>query len=246
MNVRMVGIIGEGGLKVWLPELLSKADFKVITSDLSEDYANRASDVDLVLEVGAEDFALKKKVFENCDSKCRRETILATTTDKPWITKLAAATKRPNKVIGLNFTKNPFEERYLAQIVKGLQTSEDTVQASGELLGKVGIAVAKLEETPGFILDRVIASIVNEAAVMYSSKLATLEDIDRMMKVCVNWPMGPFEFADTIGVDRVVEVLESLSQQLGPKYLANFLLRKMVDAGWLGKKTGRGFYVYSK
>jgi 3-hydroxybutyryl-CoA dehydrogenase len=91
----------------------------------------------------------------------------------------------------------------------------------------------------------VIASIVNEAAVMYSSKLATKEDIDSMMKVCVNWPMGPFEFADTIGVDKVVEILESMSQQLGPRYQPCFLLRKMVDAGWLGKKTGRGFYVYS-
>lgn len=246
MNIRTVSIIGDGELKGRLQELLSKMDFKVITSDLSQDYANQVSDADLVLEAVAEDFALKKKVFENCDSKCRKETILATTTDNPWVTKLAAATKRPEKVIGLNFTKNPFEEKYLVQIVKGLQTSADTVQTSSEFLGKAGVAIAKLEETPGFILERVIASIVNEAAVMYSAKLATLEDIDRMMKVCVNWPMGPFEFADTVGVYRVVEILESLSQQLGPKYLPNFLLRKMVDAGWLGKKTRRGFYVYSK
>ncbi len=246
MSVRMVSIIGEGELKAQLQELLSKADFKVITSDLSQDYAKQASDADLVLEVAPEEMALKKRVFENCDAKCRKETILATTTANPWVTKLAAATKRPAKVIGLNFIKNPFEEKYLVQIVRGLQTSEDAVQTSRDFLEKVGVAVAKLEETPGFILDRVIASIVNEAAVMYSAKLASLEDIDRMMKVCVNWPMGPFEFADTIGVDRVVEILESLSQQLGPKYLPNFLLRKMVDAGWLGKKTGRGFYVYSK
>jgi len=246
MSVRTVGIIGDGELKGWLQELLSKADFKVITSDLNQDYADQVSATDLVLEAVAEDFALKRKVFENCDSKCRKETILATTTANPCITKLAATTKRPEKVIGLNFTKNPFEEKYLVQIVRGLQTSEDAVQTSRDFLEKAGIVVAKLEEAPGFILDRVIASIVNEAAVMYSAKLASLEDIDRMMKVCVNWPMGPFEFGDTIGVDKVVEILESLSQQLGPKYMPNFLLRKMVDAGWLGKKTGRGFYVYSK
>jgi 3-hydroxybutyryl-CoA dehydrogenase len=246
MNVRTVGIIGDGELKGWLQKLLSKANFKVITSDLNQDYAEQVSDADLVLEVTPEDMALKKEVFESCDAKCRRETVLATATANPWVTKLAAVTKRPDKVIGLNFTKNPFEEKYLVQIVRGLQTSDDTVQTSSEFLRKVGVAVVKLEETPGFILDRVIASIVNEAAVMYSAKLASLEDIDRMMKVCVNWPMGPFEFADTMGVDRVVEILESLSQQLGPKYLPNFLLRKMVDAGWLGKKTGRGFYVYSK
>jgi 3-hydroxybutyryl-CoA dehydrogenase len=198
------------------------------------------------LEVAPEEMAAKEKILKSCDSKCHKETILATTTANPWITKLAAATKRPEKVVGLNFTKNPFEDKYLVQIVRGIQTSDDTVQVSREFLEKSDIAVAELEETPGFILDRVIASIVNEACVMYSAKLATLEDMDRMMKVCVNWPMGPFEFADTIGVDRVVEILESVSQQLGPKYLPNFLLKRMVDAGWLGKKTGRGFYVYSK
>jgi len=130
-------------------------------------------------------------------------------------------------------------------VVKGLQTSDETVQAVNQFLEKIGVTAVKLQESPGLILDRVISSIVNEAAVMYSSKLATKEDIDKMMKVCVNWPMGPFEFADNIGVDRVVEVLDSMAQQLGPKYQPCFLLRKMVDAGWLGKKRGRGFHIYS-
>ncbi len=245
MKIRAINIIGEGELAIKLKELVSKADFKVIASELTGDYARQAADVDLVLEVAPEDIAVKKKVFKSCDAKCGKETILATTTANPWVTQLAKATKRPEKVIGLNFTKNPFEEKYLVQIVRGLQTSDETIQAVKEFLGKVGVTAVKLEENPGFILDRVIASIINEAAVMYSSKLATKEDIDSMMKVCVNWPMGPFEFADTIGVDKVVEILESMSQQLGPRYQPCFLLRKMVDAGWLGKKTGRGFYVYS-
>ncbi|HIE16922.1 MAG TPA: 3-hydroxybutyryl-CoA dehydrogenase [Dehalococcoidia bacterium] len=246
MSITTVCIIGNGDMGLRLQELLSKGDFRIMTSRLEEDYAEQASSADLVLEVAPEEMALKMEVLKDCDTRCRKETVLATTTANSWVTKLAAATGRPEKVIGLNFTKNPFEEKYLVQIVKGLQTSDDTVQASKEFLEKAGVSVARLEETPGFILDRVIASVVNEAAVMYSAKLATIEDIDRMMKVCVNWPMGPFEFADSIGIDRIVETLDSLSQQLGPKYLPCFLLRKMVHAGWLGKKTGRGFYNYAK
>jgi 3-hydroxybutyryl-CoA dehydrogenase len=245
VKINTVSIIGDGELAAKLQELLSKAGFKVITSDLKGDYAKQAADVDLVLEVAPEDIAVKKKVFKSCDAKCGKDTILATTTANPWVTQLARVTKRPEKVVGLNFIKNPVEEKYLVQIVRGLQTSDDAVKDVKEFLEKAGITVVKLEENPGFILDRVIASIVNEAAVMYSSKLATKEDIDKMMKVCVNWPMGPFEFADSMGVDRVVEILDSMSQQLGPKYQPCFLLRKMVDAGWLGKKAGRGFYVYS-
>jgi 3-hydroxybutyryl-CoA dehydrogenase len=245
MEINTVSIIGEGELADKLKELLSKANLKVFIANLKEDYAKQVGESDLVLEVAPEDLAAKKKIFKSCEAKCRKETILATTTSNPWVTQLATAIRRPEKVIGLNFTKNPFEDKYLVQVVKGLQTSDETVRAVMELLETVGITAVKLEENPGFILDRVIASIVNEAAVMYSSKLATKEDIDNMMKVCVNWPMGPFEFADNMGVDRVVEILDSMSQQLGPKYQPCFLLRRMVDAGWLGKKTGRGFHLYS-
>ena len=245
MKIGTVSIIGEGELADKLKELLSKANLKVLGANLKEGYAKQVGQSDLVVEVAPEDLAAKKKIFKSCDGKCRKETILATTTSNPWVTQLATVTRRPEKVIGLNFTKNPFENKYLVQVVKGIQTSDETVLAVMKLLETMGITSVKLEETPGFILDRVIASIVNEAAVMYSSKLATKEDIDNMMKVCVNWPMGPFEFADSMGVDRVVEILESMSQQLGPKYQPCFLLRRMVDAGWLGKKTGRGFHVYS-
>jgi 3-hydroxybutyryl-CoA dehydrogenase len=245
MKISTVSIIGEGELADKLIGPLSKANLKVFAANLKADYTKQAAESDLVLEVAPEDLAAKKKIFKSCDAKCRKETMLATATSYPWVTQLAGATKRPDRVVGLNFTKNPFEEKYLVQVVKGLQTSDETVQAVKEFITNIGITAVELEETPGFILDRVIASIVNEATVMYSSKLATKEDIDKMMKVCVNWPMGPFEFADTVGVDRVVEILDSMSQQLGPKYQPCFLLRRMVDAGWLGKKTGRGFHVYS-
>ena len=245
MKIGTVVIIGEGELAEKLRELLRKANLKVLVADLKADYAKQLGESDLVLEVVPEDLVTKKKIFKSCDAKCRKETILATTTSNPWVTQLATATRRPEKVIGLNFTKNPFEDKYLVQVVKGIQTSDETILAVMESLETMGVTAVKLEETPGFILDRVIASIVNEAAVMYSSKLATKEDIDNMMKVCVNWPMGPFEFADTMGVDRVVDILDEMTQQLGPKYQPCFLLRRMVDAGWLGKKTGRGFHVYS-
>ena len=245
MKIGTVVIIGEGELADKLKQLLGKANLKVLVADLKADYAKQVSEADLVMEVAPENIAAKKKIFKSCDAKCRKEAILATATANPWVTQLARATKRPDKVIGLNFTENPLEEKYLVQVVKGLQTSDETVQAVMELLANVGITAVKLEETPGFILDRVIASVVNESAVMYSSKLATKEDIDNMMKVCVNWPMGPFEFADSMGVDKIVEILDEMSQQLGSKYQPCFLLRRMVDAGWLGKKTGRGFHVYS-
>jgi 3-hydroxybutyryl-CoA dehydrogenase len=245
MKISTVSVIGEGELADKLKELLSKANLKVFIANLKEDYAKQVGESDLVIEIAPEDLAAKKKIFKSCEAKCRKETILATTTSNPWVTQLAGGTKRQDKVVGINFTKNPFEDKYLVQVVKGLQTSDETVRAVMELLETVGITAVKLEETPGFILDRVIASIVNEAAVMYSSKLATKEDIDNMVKVCVNWPMGPFEFADNMGVDRVVEILDLMAQQLGPKYQPCFLLRRMVDAGWLGKKTGRGFHLYS-
>jgi len=243
--ISTVSVIGDGELAVRLKEILGKAKLKVVGAGLKQDYSKQVGESDLVLEVAPEDFTAKKKIIKLCDSKCRKSAILATTSSNPWITKLAGETKRPDKVIGLNFTKNPFEDKYLVQIARGLQTSDETVQAVKELLAGAGITAVNLQETPGLILDRVIASVVNEAAVMYSSKLATKEDIDKMMKVCVNWPMGPFEFADNMGVDRVVEILEQMAEQLGPKFQPCFLLRRMVDAGWLGKKTGRGFYVYS-
>jgi 3-hydroxybutyryl-CoA dehydrogenase len=245
MTIRAISIIGEGEFRTKLHELFSGADFTVTMSGVREDYAEQAADADLILEVIDDDIAVKKEVFRRCEAGCREQAILATTTAGPWVTEIAGTTRRPERVVGLCFTENPFDEKHLVQIVRGLQTTDDTVRVLKELLEQVGITAVELEETPGFILDRVIASVVNEAALMYTTKLATLEDIDQMMKVCANWPMGPFEFADTIGVDRIVGILESLSHQFGSRYLPCFLLRKMVDAGWLGKNTGRGFYVYS-
>jgi 3-hydroxybutyryl-CoA dehydrogenase len=245
MEINTVGIIGDGELADSLKTLFGKANLKVVATGLKADFGKELGECDIVLELAPEDLVAKKKIFKTCDAKCRKETILATTSSHPWITELAGVTKRPDKVVGIHFTKNTFGDKYLVQVVRGLQTSKDTIQSVSDFLSGVGIKAVKLEETPGFILDRVIASVVNEAAVMYSSKLASKEDIDKMMKVCVNWPMGPFEFADMMGIDKVVEILDEMTVELGPKFQPCFLLRRMVDAGWLGKKTGRGFHIYS-
>lgn len=245
MSIGNITIIGRTALGDELAQILAKSGFKVFVTDLDEDYLGKISTSELVLEFLPDDLELKSKVLRDCDTKCQEKTILATTTANPWITRLARQTARPDRFVGINLAKNPVQDKLLAQIVKGLQTSAGTVEACSELLRKTGVTPVKLEESPGFIIDRVMASIVNEAALMYSAKLATIEDIDRMVKLCANWPLGPFEFADIVGIDNLVKVLETLHQQLGHKYQPCSLLRKMVDAGWLGKKTGRGFYTYT-
>jgi len=245
VEIETACILGQEESGTKLVELLAKADVKVFVADIDKDFDKRIIQADLVLEVGLEDIELKTNVAKKWDAKCHQKTILATVTANPWVTQIAAVTSRPEMVAGLHLTQNPLEEKYLVQIVSGLQTSQETMHSLEDILKRAGLTVVRVEENPGLIPDRVIASIINEAALMYSTKLATLGDIDRMMRACVNWPMGPFEFADIIGIDKVVDTLESMSEQLGPKYMPCFLLRKMVSAGWLGKKTGRGFYVYN-
>lgn len=227
-----------------LRDLFLQAGLEVVMLDLATDYALALSDADLVLEALPGDIESRKEALRECDEKAPPKTILATTAS-PGITEMAAATKRPQRFIGLNFTANPFEKKYLVQITRGLGTSEQTVQTCKSLVERIGATGIELEDSPGLMLDRVIATVINEAATMYMSKLASVEDIDKVTKLCLNWPMGPFEFADTLGIDNVVATLEILSQQVGQQYLPCRLLRHMVAAGQLGKKTGKGFYTYS-
>lgn len=245
MNIESITIIGRTALSDELAQIFTNGGFKVSVTDLTEDYPATASMADLVLEFTPDELELKSKILCDCDARCQKRAILATTTANPWVTRLAHHTTRPDRFIGINFVRNLAKGKLIAQVVKGLQTSAETVETCVGALQKAGITPVKLEESPGFIIDRVMASIVNEAALMYSTKLATIEDIDKMVKLCANWPLGPFEFADMVGIDNVVSTLETLYRQLGPKYQPCPLLRKMVDAGWLGKKTGRGFYVYT-
>ena len=228
-----------------IQNLFARAGLKVTTLNVEGDYTSKLAHADLVLEDIPGNVEVKKEVLRKCDEEARPTTILATTASS-GITELASATKRPHKFVGLNFTFNPFEDKCLVQITKGWQSSEETIQSCQVLAGKVGAVTVELEDSPGLILDRVLATVINEAAIMKMSKVASIEDIDRVTRLCLNWPMGPFEFADTIGVDNVVANLETLSQQLGQQYLPCRLLRQMVTAGQLGKKTGKGFYTYEQ
>ena len=238
MEINNIIIMGIGESAKGLEDFFSKAGLNVAISDYS------FSKADLIIEALPGDREAKKKAFRTCEEGASEKAIFATTSSG-GISEMAAATKRPQKFIGLNFTANPFEEKYLVQIVKGLETSEETVQACRNLIEKAGATVVEVEESPGIILDRAMAAIINEAATMYATKVATIEDIDKAAKLCLNWPTGPFEFADTIGIDNVLNTLDILSQQKGPQYLPCRVLRQKVALGQLGKKAGKGFYTYS-
>ena len=243
-ELNKIVILGDGERVEKIRDLFSRAGSKVAVVGLKEDYTKELVDADLVLEdLLPGDMETKRNVLRNCDNKAPPKTILATTASS-GITELASATKRVQKFVGLNFTSNPFEDKCLVQITRGWQSSEETIQSCRALAEKVGAVTVELEDSPGLVLDRVLTTVINEAAIMRMSKVASIEDIDRITKLCLNWPMGPFEFADTIGIDKVVATLELLSQQLGQQYLPCRLLRQMVAAGQLGKKTGKGFYNY--
>ena len=242
-KISKIIILGKGEAEEKIRNLFSQAGLKVVMLAPKDDYVKELADADLVLDALSQDMESRKEALRKCDEKAPAKTVLATTASS-GITELAAATKRPQKFIGLNFTSNPFKDKYLVQLTKGLETSEETLRTCRELVEKTGTTSVELEDSPGLILNRVITTVINEAATMYMSKLASVEDIDKMTKLCLNWPMWPFEFADTLGIDNVVATLEVLSQQSGQQYLPCRLLRHMVAAGQLGKKTGKGFYTY--
>ncbi len=160
------------------------------------------------------------------------------------VTELAAGTGRASSTIGMYFIFNPFEEKCLAQIVRGLETSAETAESCRRLLDKTSAVSVTVEDSSGLIVDRVMASVVNEAAYMLQTGLASMEDINQIPRLCLNWPIGPFEFADLIGLDKFVATLEAASRD-SPQYLPCRLLREMVLVGRLGKKSGKGFYDYT-
>jgi 3-hydroxybutyryl-CoA dehydrogenase len=204
-----------------------------------------AAEADLVIEAVVEDLGVKTSLFSELDRLARPETLLASNTSSISITKLGAATRRPDKVIGMHFM-NPVPLMALVEVIRGQATSDETMRTVMELSRALGKTPVEVNDFPGFVANRVLMPMINEAIFAVYEGVATPEAIDQVMKLGMNHPMGPLTLADFIGLDVCLAILEVLHQGLGdPKYRACPLLRRMVDAGWLGRKTGRGFYTYA-
>jgi 3-hydroxybutyryl-CoA dehydrogenase len=202
------------------------------------------AEADLVIEAATENPELKFKIFRDMDAHAQANAILATNTSSISITKIAAVTKRPERVIGMHFM-NPVPVMKLVEVIRGLATSDDTLTTTVEVCKWMGKEPVEANDSPGFISNRILCPMINEAIFALQENVGTPEAIDQVMKLGMNHPMGPLTLADLIGLDVVLYVMEILQRDLGEdKYRPAYLLRKMVDAGYLGRKTGRGFYSY--
>ena len=215
---------------------------RIRTTTALEDLA----DCDIVVEAATENWVIKKQIFETLDKVCKPGAILASNTSSISITKLAAVTKRPDVVIGMHFM-NPVPVMQLIEVIRGLATSDTVYQAVMDLAVRLGKTPISCNDFPGFVANRILMPMINEAIYTLFEGVATVESIDGIMKLGMNHPMGPLTLADFIGLDTCLAILNVLYDGLGdPKYRPCPLLIKYVDAGWLGKKSGRGFYDYAK
>ncbi|AET68503.1 3-hydroxyacyl-CoA dehydrogenase [Desulfosporosinus orientis DSM 765] len=207
---------------------------------------NDFKDVDIVIEAIVENIDIKKKVHKKLSEICKDNAILASNTSALSITEIAAATNRPDKVLGMHFF-NPVPLMKLVEVIPGVVTKDDVVQTVMELSTKIGKDPVKAQESPGFIVNRILVPYINEAANVYQEGIATVEEIDKAMKLGAGMPMGPLALADMIGIDIALAVCEFFYNEFGDsKYRPSLAFKQKVRAGHLGRKTGKGFYDYSR
>lgn len=242
---------GLAGINKSLSKLVSKGK---MTDETKEDILSRisgttdmnlAADCDLVIEAAIENMKIKKEIFAELDKICKPETILASNTSSLSITEIASATGRPEKVIGMHFF-NPAPVMKLVEIIRGMATSQETFDAVKELSLAIAKEPVEVAEAPGFVVNRILIPMINEASFILQEGIASVEDIDTAMKFGANHPMGPLALGDLVGLDVCLAIMDVLYNETGDtKYRASSTLRKYVRAGWLGRKTGRGFYNYN-
>ncbi|MGL4572193.1 MAG: 3-hydroxybutyryl-CoA dehydrogenase [Clostridium sp.] len=243
---------GIAGINKGLTRLVTKGK---MTEEVKEEILSRisgttdmnlAADCDLVVEAAIENMKIKKEIFAELDKICKPETILASNTSSLSITEVASATNRADKVIGMHFF-NPAPVMKLVEIIRGIATSQETFDAVKELSIQIGKEPVEVAEAPGFVVNRILIPMINEASFILQEGIASPEDIDTAMKYGANHPMGPLALGDLIGLDVCLAIMDVLYSETGDtKYRASNILRKYVRAGWLGRKTGKGFFDYSR
>ncbi|MGA9848849.1 MAG: 3-hydroxybutyryl-CoA dehydrogenase [Roseiarcus sp.] len=223
------------------PEVRDAALRRIAPTNRIEDLA----DCDVVVEAVLERFELKREVFGNLDGVCRREAIFATNTSSISVTRIASASKVPSRVIGMHFF-NPVPVMQLVEIIRALQTSDSTCDRIVKLAEDIGKKARVSKDSYGFVVNRVLVPMINEAINCVYEGLATPDDVDQMMKLGANHPMGPLSLADLIGLDIVLDIIETLYTGFDDsKYRPSPLLKQMCDAGYLGRKSGKGFFSYA-